>query len=114
MLSQPPFWPTSIALGMCAAWVVLGFNSQNVPFGSSGFWLGACGLAAGSAFAVARFRTMFALRSYCFLVVMIGAVRSIAYVVNADTNGPAAVWAILALTTLIGYINVNRTMKAEH
>jgi hypothetical protein len=114
MLRHPPYWPVPLALALAAAWVTLGFNSENVPYGSRGFWLLACGLAAGSSVAVAWYRTLFALRSYCVIVIAIGTIRSVAYMVNLDTNGPAAVWAIMALTTAIGYINVNRSMKAGH
>ena len=112
MLREPPYWPAPIAVLMSGAWVVLGFNSQSVPYGSDGFWLLVCGVASGSSLAVAWHRTLFALRSYCVIVMIVGAIRSIAYAVELDTNGPAAVWVILALTTAIGYINVNRAMKA--
>jgi hypothetical protein len=111
VLRNPPFWPTAIAMAMAGAWLFLGFNSQNVPWGSSSFWIGACSIAAGAAVAVARYRTLFALRSYCVIVVLIGIVRSSAYVVYSGTNGPAAVWVIVSLTTAIGYINVNRTIR---
>jgi hypothetical protein len=111
MLRHPPFWPTSIALALAVSWVFLGFHSDNVPYGSEGFWLGACGVAAGSAVAVARYRSPFALRAYCAVVVIIGAIRSAAYLIGAGAGGPAAVWAIMSFTVALGYINVDRAIN---
>lgn len=88
---------------IAAGWLALGTNSDRVPWGSELFWITVTAVAAGAAIAAARYRTVFALRSYVFITTTIGAVRSCAYL-SSNAGGPAAVWFLFALTTMGGYL----------
>jgi len=107
MRSTPiPIDPTAAWVGavmLAIGWVWLMFNSDNVPAFSEGVWTLACGMAAGSALAAARWRTMFAFRTYVVITGVIGALRSWAYLEN-NSGGPAGVWFIVTTTTIIGYL----------
>lgn len=104
---RSPFIPAHrgiylVGFAFAFTWIALGFNSDNVPWGTSEFWLVMCSFAAGAALAVAHYRTLFAMRSYVAAVVGIGWLRSIAYL-STDNGGPAAVWALVAMTTALAY-----------
>jgi hypothetical protein len=92
------FW-AAVAVG----WLILGNHSDRVPWGSELFWVTLTAVAAGAALAVARYRTVFALRSYVFITTAIGAIRSCAYL-SSNAGGPAAVWFLFTLTNLGGYL----------
>jgi hypothetical protein len=98
-----PSTMTGFCLLMATAWLVLGNHSDNVPWGSDLFWVIMCSVAAGAALAVAKHRSIFALRSYVFISATIGAIRSAAYL-SDNSGGPAAVWFLLTLTTIGGYL----------
>jgi hypothetical protein len=87
-------------VALAAAWMALGFNSGNVPWGSHTFWVIACGTAAGSALALAHYTTMYALRRYVVVTAAVGIIRSSAYA-SIDAYGPMFVWIILTLTTVV-------------
>lgn len=80
------------------AWLALGFLSDNVPWFGETFWIMACGAAAGSAFALAHWTTMHALKRYALAVAIVGGLRSAAYA-SAGAWGPLWVWVILLATT---------------
>ena len=93
------------AMTLAVTWFGLGFNSDNVPWFSEPFWIIGCGMAAGSALSVAVYRSLFALRSYVTVTIVLGVLRSGAYLSNSS-GGPALVWLIIALTTLFLYLAV--------
>lgn len=80
------------------SWLALGFLSDNVPWFGEMFWIVACGAAAGAAFALAHWTTMYALRRYVVIVGVVGGLRSIAYASNGAW-GPLWVWVIVLATT---------------
>lgn len=82
---------------IAVAWLILGNNSDNVPTGNTVFWVVACGLVAGAAVGVAHRASRHSLLVYLVAALIVGAVRSVAYVVNGS-GGPAAVWLIVSLT----------------
>lgn len=82
------------------AWIVLGFLSDNVPWFSEPFWIVACGAAGGSAFALAQYTTVYALRRYTVIVGIVGGTRSAAYALNGAW-GPMCVWVLLLATTIV-------------
>lgn len=92
------FW-----VGIATGWLVLGRHSDRVPWGSALFWATICAVVAGSAMAVGRYRTVFALRSYVVMSSVVGAIRSTAYLAD-NSGGPAAVWFLFTLTTLGSYL----------
>lgn len=92
------FW-AAVAVG----WLILGNHSDRVPWGTDLFWVTLTAVAAGAAVAVARYRTVFALRSYVFIATAIGVIRSCAYL-SSNAGGPTAVWFLFTLTTLGGYL----------
>jgi len=89
------------AAAMAVGWIVLGENSDNVPLLSEPVWHIATGFAAGSAIAVGWYRSIFAARLYLVVVTVIGVARSFAYLTERDAGGPAAVWFLFTLTSLI-------------
>jgi hypothetical protein len=96
----------AIVVVLAAAWFTLGFVSDNVPWGSDVFWLIACGIAAGSALALAQHTTMYALHRYVFATSTIGIIRSTAYASNG-AYGPMFVWVILTLTTVVAACSIS-------
>lgn len=92
----------AVSAAFATAWLVLGQNSDNVPWFPEWVWVLACGLAAGSAISVGVYQSLFALRSYTVIVAVIGLARSLAYL-NNNSGGPAAVWFITTGTTILAY-----------
>ena len=93
---------TAIAL----AWVVLGANSQNVPFSTSTFWIIVTSLTAGAALGVARRGSRDSMLVYLIAALAVGSCRSIAYLLNS-AGGPAWVWLIVTLTNVVLLVRWN-------
>jgi len=102
----------AVMAALATGWLILGPNSDSVPWGSDTIWMIVCALAAGAALAVARYRTLFALRSYVVITALIGAARSFAYL-SDNAGGPAAVWFILTVTTIGGYLEYTDKLQAR-
>ena len=87
-----------ITFALGCSWLLLGFLSDGVPLFSEPVWIILCTLAAGSAFALAHWTTMYALKRYTLIVVAIGGLRAAGYG-HDGVWGPGVVWMIVALTT---------------
>ena len=94
-----------LAAALAAAWLTLGFLSDSVPGYSEPIWVLLCGVAAGSALALARWSTRYALLRYTLIAGFIGASRS-AFYATEGIWGPAVVWAILLLTTVAAAVAI--------
>lgn len=87
-------------LSIALAWVLLGGNSNNVPVGSTGFWIALTGIVAGAAIGVAARGTQNSMIVYALAALTAGVIRSASYIDNGS-GGPAAVWLIVALTNVV-------------
>lgn len=103
MTTSRAFSAFMVLLG--TGWIMLGIHTRRIPWFTHEFWILACGLCGGAAFALARYRTLFALRAYAWFSVAIGGLRSLAYISN-NAGGPAAVWYIYSITVWGGYLLV--------
>lgn len=84
---------------IAVSWVILGANSQNVPFSTSTFWIIVTSLVAGAALGVARRGTRDSMVIYLVAALAVGSCRSIAYLLDS-AGGPAWVWLIVTLTNV--------------
>ena len=88
------------AVGTLAfSWLMLGLNSDRTPWLSDTVWIIACTIVAGTALALARWQTRYALIRYTIAAVTVGILRSIAYL-TTNAAGPAFVWLIVTVTTI--------------
>jgi len=85
---------------LAAAWLALGFLSDSVPEFNEPVWVVACSAAAGSAIALAKWTTRYALARYTAIAAAIGVARSASYA-HDGAWGPAMVWLILLTTTVV-------------
>lgn len=88
-----------LTFSLGVSWLLLGFLSDQVPWFTERIWILLCSMAAGAAFALAYYTTLFALKRYTAIVLLIGALRSAAYISNGYW-GPLLVWLILSITTI--------------
>lgn len=86
---------TAIAL----AWLILGANSDGVPWFAEDTWLLIDAIVAGTALGVAYRGTSRSMSIYLVTAMTVSTVRSAAYI-DAGYGGPAWVWGIVSLTNV--------------
>jgi hypothetical protein len=82
------------------AWLILGVNSSAVPWGNDNTWLVCNAVVSGTALGVAYRGTRDSMLVYLIAALIVGSVRSIAYLANGSV-GPGWVWLIVALTNVV-------------
>lgn len=97
---QYPKFHMALWSAIALAWLILGANSSNVPWGTNSTWLLANALVAGSALGVAYRRTANSLLVYLIASLAAGSCRSLAYLTDGSL-GPGWVWLIIALTNVV-------------
>ena len=97
-------------------WSLLGWSSRTdsvIPWAGTGFWLAGCTVVAGTAIAVVRYQSQFALRAYLTAVVGIAAARSIAYL-TVERWTPLEVWIIVALSSTLVFEKLRRKLPLHY
>ena len=92
---------------MAVGWMTLGFLSDNVPHIDESVWVFLCSIVAGSALALVRWRSHFALNVYTAGAATVGTLRSVVYIADSGSWGPAIVWALFMLTTVVAWSYIN-------
>lgn len=95
-----PKFHMSLWVTIALAWLILGANSGNVPWGTDLGWLLTNAAVAGTALGVAHRGTQSSMLIYLLAALAAGSIRSIAYLANGST-GPGCVWLIVALTNIV-------------
>lgn len=95
-----PKFHMALWCAIAVAWLILGANSANVPWGTPQSWLLANALVAGAALGVAYRATANSMLVYLIAALAAGGTRSVAYFTNGS-GGPGWVWCIIALTNVV-------------
>lgn len=109
-LRQNPWVRVLMVVG-AVAWLGIAYTSAIGPRSpflqlvSPDTWVLLCGIASGSLLAVARWGTLFALKSYVVTSTAIGFLRSVSYA-KEDAYGPMWVWILVGATTLALYVTL--------
>lgn len=105
-------WVRVLMVVGAIAWLGIAYTTANNAPGSpllevvSGdTWVLLCGIAAGALLAVARWGTLFALKSYVVVSTAIGFLRSLGYAMD-DAYGPMWVWVLVGATTLALFVTL--------
>lgn len=95
-----PRFHMALWCAIAVAWLILGANSGNVPWGTESTWLLANAFVAGAAIGVAYRRTADSMLVYLIAAFIAGGARSAAYLSNGSA-GPGWVWVIITLTNVV-------------
>ena len=82
------------------AWLILGVNSDNVPWGTDQTWLIMNAVVSGTAIGVGFRGSRDSMLVYLVAALVAGASRSVAYLADGS-GGPGWVWTIITLTNVV-------------